>query len=220
MATYRAPIWRGGIPMTKVAVIYYSATGNVHALAEAVAEGAAEAGAQVRLRRVAELAPAEAIDSNPAWRAHVDATADIQVATTDDLRWADGLAFGSPTRFGNISAQLKQFLDLTGPLWFAGELANKVATGFTSAGNIHGGNESTLLALYNTLYHWGAIVVAPGYTDQSIAQAGGNPYGTAHASAGGPPGSDVLAAARHQGRRLAAIAELIASGERGEGVAA
>src|SRR5918998_981414 len=85
--------------------------------------------------------------------------------TSHDLCWADGLAFGSPTRFGNISAQLKQFLDLTGPLWFAGELANKVATGFTSAGNIHGGNESTLLALYNTLYHWGAIVVAPGYTD-------------------------------------------------------
>jgi NAD(P)H dehydrogenase (quinone) len=75
MVTYRAPIWRGGIPMTKVAVIYYSATGNVHALAEAVVEGAAEAGAQVRLRRVVELAPAEAIDSNPAWRAHVDATA-------------------------------------------------------------------------------------------------------------------------------------------------
>ena len=123
-------------------------------------------------------------------------------------------------RFGNISAQLKRFLDVTGPLWAAGELANKVATGFTSAGNIHGGNESTLLALYNTFYHWGAIVVAPGYTDQSIARAGGNPYGTAHASAGGPPGSDVLAAARYQGRRLAAIAELIASGERGERVAA
>jgi NAD(P)H dehydrogenase (quinone) len=120
--------------MTKVAVIYYSATGNVHALAEAVAEGAAEAGAQVRLRRVAELAPAEAIDSNPAWRAHVDATADIQVATTEDLRWADVLAFGSPTRFGNISAQHKQFLDVTGPLWFASELANKVATGFYERG--------------------------------------------------------------------------------------
>ena len=119
-----------------------------------------------------------------------------------------------------MSAQLKQFLDATGPLWFAGELANKVASGFTSASNIHGGNESTLLALYNTLYHWGAIVVKPGYTDQSIAQAGGNPYGTAHASAGGSPGSDVLAAACYQGRRLAAIAELIGSGERGEGVAA
>lgn len=220
MAMHLAPLWRGGIPMTRVAVIYYSATGNVHALAEAVAEGAAEAGAEVRLRRVAELAPAEAIDSWPAWRAHVDATADVRVATIDDIRWADGLAFGSPTRFGNVSAQLKQFLDGTGPLWAAGELANKVATGFTSAGNRHGGNESTLLALYNTLHHWGAIVVAPGYTHPSVTQAGGNPYGTAHASAGGPPGDDVLAAARHQGRRLAAITELIAAGERGERAAA
>jgi NAD(P)H dehydrogenase (quinone) len=206
--------------MTKVAVIYYSATGNVHALAEAVTRGAVEAGAQVRLRRVAELAPAEAIDSNPAWRAHVEATADIQVATNDDLRWADGVVFGGPTRFGNISAQLKQFLDRTGPLWAAGELADKVATGFTSAGNPHGGNEATLLALYHTLYHWGAIVVAPGFTDQSITRAGGNPYGTSHASADGPPGTKVLAAARYQGRRLAAFTELIASGERVERVAA
>jgi NAD(P)H dehydrogenase (quinone) len=206
--------------MTKIAVIYYSATGNVHALAEAVAEGAVQAGAQVRLRRAAELAQAEAIDSNPRWRAHVDVTADVQVATNDDVRWADGLAFGSPTRFGNISAQLKQFLDSTGPLWAAGELANKVATGFTSASNRHGGNESTLLALYNTLHHWGAILVAPGYTDESVTQAGGNPYGTAHASAGGPPTSDVLAAARYQGRRLAAITELIAGGERAERLAA
>jgi NAD(P)H dehydrogenase (quinone) len=206
--------------MTKIAVIYYSATGNVHALAEAVAEGAVQAGAQVRLRRAAELAPAETIDSNPRWRAHVDVTADVQVATNDDVRWADGLAFGSPTRFGNISAQLKQFLDSTGPLWAAGELANKVATGFTSASNRHGGNESTLLALYNTLHHWGAILVAPGYTDESVTQAGGNPYGTAHASAGGPPTSDVLAAARYQGRRLAAITELIAGGESEERLAA
>jgi NAD(P)H dehydrogenase (quinone) len=206
--------------MTKVAVIYYSATGNVHALAEAVAEGAAETGAQVRLRRVAELAPADAIDSNPAWRAHVDASAHVQVATNDDVRWADGLAFGSPTRYGNVSAQLKQFLDRTGPLWLAGELAGKVATGFASAGNPHGGNESTLLALYNTMHHWGAIIVPPGYTDPLVYAAGGNPYGTSHASASGPPGSDVLAAARYQGRRLAAVAELIAGGGRVERVAA
>src|SRR6516164_9025921 len=102
--------------MPNVAVIYYSATGNVHALAEALAEGAATEGADVRLRRVAELAPAEAIDSNPAWRKHIDATASVQVATLDDIRWAEALAFGSPTRFGNVSAQLKQFLDITGPL--------------------------------------------------------------------------------------------------------
>jgi NAD(P)H dehydrogenase (quinone) len=203
-------------PMTRIAVIYYSATGSVHTLAEAVADGAAEAGAEVRLRRVAELAPAEAIDANPAWRAHVDATADIAVATNDDLRWAQGVAFGSPTRFGNVSAQLKLFLDTTGPLWFAGELANKVATGFTSASNRHGGNESTLLALYNTIHHWGGIVVAPGYTDPAVYGAGGNPYGTSHPSAGGPPEADVLAAARYQGRRLATIARLIAAADREE----
>jgi len=219
MATQRAT-YQEVMPMTRVAVIYYSATGNVHALAKAVAEGAAETGAQVRVRRVAELAPPQAIDSNPAWRAHVDATIDIPVATTEDLRWADGVAFGSPTRFGNVSSQLKQFLDITGQLWLAGELANKVATGFTSASNRHGGNESTLLALYNTFYHWGAIVVTPGYTDDSIMLAGGNPYGTAHASADGMPGDDILAAARHQGRRLAAIAGLIASGQRRERMAA
>ena len=197
--------------MTNVAVIYYSATGNVHALAEAVAEGAAAEGADVRLRRVAELAPAEAIDSQPAWRKHVDESASVEVATIDDIRWADALALGSPTRFGNISAQLKQFLDSTGPLWAAGELANRVATGFTSASNPHGGNESTLLALYNTLHHWGAIVVAPGYTDASITAAGGNPYGTSHAAREGLPGAETLAAARYQGRRLTRVAAALAA---------
>ena len=195
--------------MTKVAVIYYSATGNVHQLAQAVAQGAEDAGAEVRVRRVAELAPDEAIDSRPEWRAHVDATADIPVATNDDLRWADGLALGSPTRFGNVTAQLKQFLDGAGRLWFAGELAGKVATGFTSAGTRHGGNEATILAMYQTLYHWGAIVVAPGYTQPDVPAGGQSPYGTAHSSAGGPPGDDVLAAAQHQGRRLATYTALL-----------
>jgi NAD(P)H dehydrogenase (quinone) len=195
--------------MTNLAVIYYSSTGNVHALAEALAEGASDAGAQVRLRRVAELAPAEAIDSNPAWRAHLEATAHIPEATHDDLRWADGFAFGTPARYGNVSSQLKQFLDTTAALWAAGELADKPATAFTSAINRHGGNESTLLALYNTMHHWGAIVVPPGYTHEAFTNAGGNPYGVAHASGGGPPGDDVLAAARHQGERLARIAQLL-----------
>lgn len=196
--------------MTNVAVIYYSATGNVHQLAQAVAKGAEETGAQVRLRRVAELAPDEAIDSRPEWRAHVEATIDIPVATNDDLRWADGLALGSPTRFGNVSAQFKQFLDGAGPLWFVGELADKVGTGFTSAGTRHGGNEATILALYHTLYHWGAVVVAPGYTDPDAPAGGQSPYGTAHPSADGPPGDEALAAARHQGRRLATYAALVA----------
>jgi NAD(P)H dehydrogenase (quinone) len=195
--------------MASVAVVYYSSTGNVHALAEALAQGAAEAGAEVRLRRVAELAPAEAIDSNPAWRAHLRATAHIPEATHDDLRWADAYAFGTPARYGNVSSQLKHFLDSTAPLWAAGELADKPATAFTSAINRHGGNESTLLALYNSMHHWGAIVVAPGYTHEAFTIAGGNPYGVAHASGGGGPAEDALAAARRQGERLARIARLL-----------
>ncbi|MEV0724648.1 NAD(P)H:quinone oxidoreductase [Micromonospora purpureochromogenes] len=190
---------------TKVAVIYYSSTGNVHALAQAVAEGATKAGAEVRLRRVPELAPDAAIDSNPAWRAHLTATADVEVATHDDLRWADAYAFGTPTRYGNVSAQLKQFLDGTGQLWAAGELSGKAATAFTSAGNMQGGNESTLLALYNTMYHWGCLIVPPGYTDPSIYAAHGNPYGTGHAGGSGLPGEQVLAAANYQGHRLATV---------------
>ncbi len=195
---------------TRVAVIYYSSTGTVHDLAEAVASGAAETGAQVRLRRVRELAPQSAIDANPAWREHLAATADVPVAELEDLEWADAYAFGSPARFGNIAAQLKQFLDTAGPLWARGVLADKPATAFTSAVNRHGGNESTLLALYNSMYHWGSIIVPPGYTDASVAAAGGNPYGAAHASMDGRPDDAVLAAAAFQGGRLASAAAALA----------
>ncbi|MET9433660.1 NAD(P)H:quinone oxidoreductase [Streptomyces sp. NPDC006551] len=191
----------------KVAVVYYSATGNVHELAQAVAEGAEKAGAEVRLRRVPELAPDAAIDSNPAWRAHVDATGDVEIATLDDLEWADAYALGSPTRFGNVAAQLKQFIDTTGGLWQQGVMADKPATAFTSAHNVHGGNESTLLALYNTFHHWGSVIVSPGYTDPAVYAAGGNPYGTAHPGANGTPEEDTLRAARYQGERLAKIAK-------------
>jgi NAD(P)H dehydrogenase (quinone) len=196
----------------KVAVIYYSATGVVHELAQAVERGAAKGGAEVRLRQVAESAPDTAIDTNPAWRAHVDATADMPVATLDDLTWADAIAFGTPTRFGNIAGQLKQFIDTTGRLWLAGALADKAVTGFTSASNKHGGNESTILSLYNIMYHWGAIVVPPGYTDPILLAAGGNPYGTSHHSHGSPMNEQVLAAAEYQGLRLATIAGHLVKG--------
>jgi NAD(P)H dehydrogenase (quinone) len=195
--------------MTRVAVIYYSATGNVHRLAEAVAEGAAEAGADVRLRRVAELAPRAAIEANPAWREHHDTIAqNVELATLDDLDWADAYAFGTPTRFGNIAAQLKQFLDTTGPLWQAGRLSNKPATSFTSAINRHGGHESTILALNNIFYHWGALIVPTGYVDPLLYAAGGNPYGTSFVSgmAGDRPDEAIVAAARFQGRRLTEVA--------------
>jgi NAD(P)H dehydrogenase (quinone) len=190
----------------RIAVIYYSATGNVHQLAEAVADGAAETGAEVRLRRVPELAPEEAIQKNQLWAQHRDATRDtVAEATLDELAWADGYAFGSPTRFGNPAAQLKQYLDMAGGLWFEGALADKPVTTFTSALYPDGGLEATILALNNVFYHWGCVLVPPGYTSPAVFEAGGNPYGAAFPSGGGRPTEAVLAAARHQGRRLAAF---------------
>jgi len=199
--------------MTKIAVVYYSSTGNTHQLAQAVAEGAGEAGAEVRLRRVAETAPDAAVDSNPAWRAHLDAVADVPLAEPGDLEWADGYAFGTPTRFGTPSAQLKSFIDSLGPLWATGKLANRGATAFTSAQNTHGGNESTILTLFNVFSHFGAVIVPPGYTDALLFAAGGNPYGASVPSAGNSnaASAEVLTAARYQGRRLAEIsAKLVA----------
>jgi NAD(P)H dehydrogenase (quinone) len=192
----------------KVAVIYYSATGAVHALAQAVADGAASAGAGVRLRRVAELAPDSAIDQNPLWRRHADAATLIDEASVEDLAWADAFAFGTPTRFGAPAAQLKQFIDQAGGLWREGGLADKPVTAFTSAANRHGGSEATILSLANVFYHWGALIVPPGFTDQVVYDAGGNPYGTSFVSGpqtGGVPDATALAAARYQGRRLAQI---------------
>lgn len=190
----------------KVAVIYYSATGTVHALAKAVAEGAAPAGAAVRLRRAAGLAPDSAIDQNPRRRRHADAATPIAQASVDDLAWADAFAFGTPTRFGAPAAQLKQFIDQAGGLWREGKLADKPATAFTSAFSRHGGSEATILSLANVFCHWGALIVPPGYTDPVVYAAGGNPYGTSFVTgpAGGDgPGAAALDAARYQGRRLA-----------------
>jgi NAD(P)H dehydrogenase (quinone) len=198
----------------KIAVIYYSATGNVHGLANAIVEGAEAAGAEVRLRRAAENAPAEAVASNPAWQQHREDTKDIPEATADDILWADGVVFGTPTRYGNVSAQLKGFIDTLGPQWAQGQLANKVYSGFTSASTSHGGHESTLLALYNTVHHFGGIVVAPGYTDP-IQFAAGTPYGATHISAQGesPLGDVQKASARFQGGRVAKVAAVLAGAD-------
>lgn len=191
--------------MPNVAIIYYSSTGTNHATASAVAEGARQAGAEVRVRLVAETAPAAAIDRNPAWRAFIDKTADEPRASLDDLEWADAIVFGTPTRFGNVAAQLKAFIDTTGGLWFQGKLANKVYAGFTSAQNPNGGQESTLLALYNTFHHFGGIIATPGYTDPVVFAAGGNPYGPSVTAGQGPTDAD-LQHARVLGRRVTEIA--------------
>ncbi|MDW8804963.1 NAD(P)H:quinone oxidoreductase [Streptomyces scabiei] len=198
-----------------ILVVYYSATGSVHRLARAVAEGAESAGAEVRLRRVAELAPAEAIASNPAWAAHREETASaVEVATLADLEWADGYAFGTPTRYGAPAAQLKQFIDTAGSLWQEGKLADKPVTAFVSSAERHGGQESTILSLNNVFYHWGAVIVPLGYTDDIVYAAGGNPYGTSW-PAGFPstaPDDVTLDCARFQGVRLARFATLLAAG--------
>lgn len=163
----------------KLAVIYYSSTGTVDSMARRAALAGEKQGAEVRLRQVEELAPPAAIDSVREWRDHLDATADEPKAEADDLVWADVVLLGSPTRFGNIASQLKHFLDGLGPQWAQGLLADKVYAGFTATQTDHGGQESTLLALYNTMYHFGGIVVAPGYTDPLKFQDG-NPYGASH----------------------------------------
>lgn len=199
--------------MPRIAVIYYSSTGHVRQLAQAVADGAQQTGAEVRLREVAELAPEHVIRQQEAWWTHYRAGLDAPKAALEDLEWADGFAFGTPTRFGLPAAQLKQFLDTTGGLWARGALADKAATTFASAQNAHGGQESTILALNNLLYHWGAVVVPPGYTDASVFGAGGNPYGTSYTSgdAVAELPEAVRAAARHQGRRLASYAAKLAA---------
>jgi len=197
----------------KLAIIYYSSTGTNYKMAKWAEEAAREAGAEVKVVKVPELAPQEAIESNPAWKAHVEATKDVPTATLDDLEWADAVIFSVPTRFGNIPSQMKQFLDTTGGLWFQGKLTNKVVSAMTSASNVHGGHEQTILQLYTTMYHWGAIVAAPGYTDPSIFAAGGNPYGTSvTVDQDGNMKEDVEAAVKHQAKRTVQVAQWVKNG--------
>src|SRR5699024_6944856 len=190
-----------------LAIVYYSSTGTNYQMANWAKEEAEGLGANVRLIKVPELAPEEAIAQNPAWKAHYEATKDVAEATSEDLEWADAIIFSVPTRFGVMAAQMKQFIDMQGGLWGSGKTVNKVVTAMSSAGNSHGGQEATILSLYTTMYHWGAIVVSPGYTDDSIFSAGGNPYGTSVTIDGeGNMLEDVEAAVKHQAKRVLDVA--------------
>lgn len=196
-----------------LAVIYYSSTGTNHQLAKWAEEGAKEVGAEVKVLKVPELAPDAAIASNPAWQAHVDATKDVPEATSDDIEWADAIIFSIPTRFGNMPSQMKQFLDLQGGLWATGKTVNKVVSGMTSAQNPHGGQEATLLALYTSMFHWGALVATPGYTDPVLFGAGGNPYGTSvTVGQDGEMVEDVQGAVKHQAKRTVEVATMVKNG--------
>jgi len=193
--------------MAKVAIIYYSQTGTTHQIAAAVEEGAKSAGAETRLLKVKETAPFEVYGNNPAWKEHVEATNEIKEATNDDLVWADAIIFGTPTRYGQPSAQLKNFIDQTGALWAKGALTDKIGSSFTTTATAHGGQEATILSLNTVFYHWNMIIVAPGYADPIQFQAG-NPYGASFTSNNAQldPDETALAAAKFQGKRVAEIA--------------
>lgn len=204
--------------MTNVnlAIIYYSSTGTNYQMAQWAEAAAREAGAEVKVAKVKENAPQAAIESNTAWKKHYEATQDVPLADNDLLEWADAIIFSVPTRFGHVSSQVQQFFDTTGGLWAQGKLANKVVSAMSSAQNPHGGQEATVLAVYTTMHHWGAIIAAPGYTDQALFKAGGNPYGTSvTVDQDNNMVEDVQEAVAHQAKRTVQVAGWVKAGLNG-----
>src|SRR3989338_533833 len=200
----------------KILVVFYSMTGNTAKLAKAVADGAKATGAEVRLRQVQELVPKE--NWNDVMKKVKEELKDIPIATNDDLVWADGIAFGTPTRYGNMSSQLKQFIDQTGGLWMKGALINKVGTVFTSTSTQHGGQETTIITSLVPLLHHGMILIGVPYSEQRLMQmeeiGGGSPYGASSVSgpmANRTPTENDLAIAKAQGKRLAETAKKLIS---------
>ena len=193
----------------KLAILFYSTYGTNHAMAQIAAEAARAAGAEVRLLRVAETAPADVVNGQDAWKAAAEKQTDLPVATPEDMEWANAYLFSAPTRFGSAPSQLRAFIDTLGGVWFQGKLANKAVSAMTSAQNTHGGQEATLLGLYTSFLHWGSIIVAPGFTDASIFAAGGNPYGYSHTQ-GAELDDKAKAAIGHQAKRLVEIAAKLA----------
>src|SRR3569833_408087 len=143
----------------RVADEKYSTYGTIHQMAELAAQAARDAGAEVRLRKVRETAPPEVGAAQQAWNAHAEKTADIAIATPDDMVWANAYIFSAPTRYGGAASQMRSFIDTLGPIWQEGKLANKAFTAMSSAMNPHGGQEATVLTLYITDMHWGCVLV-------------------------------------------------------------
>jgi len=193
----------------KILVVFYSRDGSVEALAQAVGEGAREAGAEVRLRRVPDLVSPAVMANVPGWEERSKRMlAEYGAPTPADTEWADGIIFGTPTRFGNAAAELKAFIDGLGSLWFQGKLNGKAAGAFTSTGGPHGGNETTLLSLYIPMAHLGFIIVPNGYTHSKLFEGHGTPYGSSSISGqnGARPTADDLDVAKHQGARVTQVA--------------
>jgi NAD(P)H dehydrogenase (quinone) len=201
----------------KVLVVYYSMYGHIHRMAEAIAEGAKGVeGVIVEMRRVPETLPVDVLQMMGAVEAQ-KAFQHVPVCTVDELGSADAVVFGTPTRFGNMCGQMRQFLDATGGLWIKGSLVGKVGSVFTSSATQHGGQESTILSFHITLLHQGMIVVGLPYAFQGQMRideiTGGSPYG-ASTIAGGQgermPSANELEAARFQGKHVATIAAKLA----------
>jgi NAD(P)H dehydrogenase (quinone) len=198
---------------TKIQVVFYSMYGHVYRMAEAIAAGAREVpGAEVSLFQVPELVPADALEKSGA-RAARAAFAHIPIARVEDLPDADAIIFGTPTRFGNMAAQMRNFLDQTGGLWARGALVGKLGSVFVSTGSQHGGQETTITSFHLTLLHHGMIIVGVPYAAAGLTTmkeiSGGSPYGASTLAA--PDGSRMpsdneLDIARFQGRHVAAIA--------------
>ena len=195
----------------RLAVVYYSTYGTNHQMAEIAAEAAKAAGAEVRLLRAAETAPEGIVAGQDPWKAQIEKTKHIPAPTYADMEWANAYLFSAPTRYGVVASQLRAFIDTLGPLWAQGKLANKAVTAMSSAQNAHGGQESTILGLYTTMMHWGAIIVPPGYTNEVLYKAGGNPYGVSVTAGGQGITDDVKAAIQWQARRLVEIAAKLAA---------
>jgi NAD(P)H dehydrogenase (quinone) len=193
---------------SKILIAFYSRGGVTEALAKAVAEGAKAEGAEVRMRRAREFVGEEVMKKAPGWLEGAQRMNALYEAPTEaDAEWADGIVFGTPTRFGSMTAELKAYIDSLGGLWFKGALVGKAGSAFASTSTLHGGNEMTITALYAPMAHLGLILVPTGYADPVLFKAG-TPYGASSVSgnSGALPGDDDLAVARFQGKRVARIA--------------
>ena len=204
----------------KILVLFYSTYGHVYRMAEAIAEGAKGVeGIDVDIMQVPELMPKDVLEKMGA-RAAREAFAHIPVAKPEDLAGYDGIIFGTPTRFGNMSAQMRNFLDQTGGLWMQGALVGKVGSVFASTASQHGGQETTITSFYNSLIHHGMIIVGVPYAEQGLLEmneiTGGTPYGAT--TIAGPDGSrtpteNELKIARYQGKHVAEVTKALVLGK-------
>jgi NAD(P)H dehydrogenase (quinone) len=194
-----------------ILIAFYSRNGVTEQLAQAISAGAIADGAEVRLRRTGEIVAEDIVQRVPGWAENRDRMAKLyQTPNEEDAEWADGIIFGTPTRFGNTCAELKAYIDSLGGLWFKGKLNGKAGSAFTSTSTAHGGNESTLISLYNPMAHLGLVLVPLGYSHPSLFKAG-TPYGASSVSGqnGARPTEDDLAVAKFQGSRVTQVARAL-----------